>query len=40
MALETNGPKEGAVGEEQCETQSMRNEGWTSLKPEAAAGPI
>jgi hypothetical protein len=38
MAPETNSPKEEAVAEEHCETQSMINEGQTLLKPEEVAG--
>jgi hypothetical protein len=37
MALETSSPKEGAVGEQQNETQLTRNEGCMPLRLEAEA---
>jgi hypothetical protein len=33
MALETIGPKEGAVGEQEPESKLMGKEDWTVLKP-------
>jgi hypothetical protein len=32
--LETSSLKEGAVGEQQHESQTIRNKGWASFKPE------
>jgi hypothetical protein len=37
MMLEKSSPMEGAVGEQQRETQRRKNEGWTTPTPEAEA---
>jgi hypothetical protein len=37
MALEVSSPEEKTVGEQQGETQPMRNESWTSWRPEEEA---